>query len=59
VPHRKSKRTKKMVVESSSLVPPLHGGPLSAANFDPSEWEIMYLHFNEEGLVDPPHGANE
>jgi hypothetical protein len=26
---------------------------LSVANFDQSEWGIMYPHFVEEGLIDP------
>jgi hypothetical protein len=29
------------------------GGSLSAADFNKSEWEIMYPLFVEEGLVDP------
>jgi hypothetical protein len=33
--------------------PILCGGSLSAADFDWSEWEIMYPLFLEEGLVDP------
>jgi hypothetical protein len=28
-------------------------------DFDQSEWEIMYLHFVEEGLVDPPGCADK
>jgi hypothetical protein len=40
-------------------VPSLHSGPLSTADFDQSEWEIMYPHFVEEGLVDPPEHTNK
>jgi hypothetical protein len=37
-----------------ALVTPIpRGGSLSAADFDRSEWEIMYPLFVEEGLVDP------
>jgi hypothetical protein len=28
-------------------------------NFDQSKWEIMYLHFVEEGLIDPPGCASK
>jgi hypothetical protein len=58
-PCRKSKRTKKSVVESSSAVHPPCGSQLSADNFDSSKWEIMYPHFVEEGLVDPPDRAHK
>jgi hypothetical protein len=34
-------------------VPTPHGGSLSAANFDKSEWEIMYPLFVEERLLGP------
>jgi hypothetical protein len=36
-----------------------HGGQLSTADFDQSEWEILYPHFVEEGLVDPSNRANK
>jgi hypothetical protein len=45
---------KKFVIDDGSTEAPLCGGPLSAFDFDPSEWEIMYPRFVEEGLVDPP-----
>jgi hypothetical protein len=35
-----------------------HGGSLSAADFDTSEWEILYPLFVEEGLVDPSECVN-
>jgi hypothetical protein len=50
----KSKRAKKSVFKSGSAMPPIHDGPLSAADFDASEWEIMFPRFIEEGLVDGP-----
>jgi hypothetical protein len=40
-------------------VPLLHGGTLLEADFDQSEWEIMYPHFIEEGHVDPPGRVNK
>jgi hypothetical protein len=40
-------------------MPLLHDGPLLTTNFDLSEWEIMYPHFVEDGLVDPPGCANK
>jgi hypothetical protein len=40
-------------------VPPPHNGSLSVADFDLSEWEIMYPCFIEEGLVDPPDQAHK
>jgi hypothetical protein len=45
---------KKFVIDDGSTEAPLRGGPLSAFDFDPFEWEIMYPRFVEEGLVDPP-----
>jgi hypothetical protein len=30
-----------------------HDGALSAADFDWSEWEIMYPHFVKEGFLGP------
>jgi hypothetical protein len=50
---------KKIIAEIASAVPPLRGGLLSAADFDQSEWEMMYSHFVEEGLVDPPGRENK
>jgi hypothetical protein len=35
---------KKFVIDDGSTEAPLRGGPLSAFDFDPSEWEIMYPH---------------
>jgi hypothetical protein len=46
-------------VEDNSMVPSLRGGPLSAINFDYSEWEIMYPRFVEEGLIDPSDHTNK
>jgi hypothetical protein len=40
------------------MVAPLRGG-LFAVDFDSAEWEIMYLRFVEEGLIDPPDHARE
>jgi hypothetical protein len=53
------RNTKKSVIDNSSVEAPPCGSPLSTANFDPSEWEIMYLHFVEEGLIDPPDRARK
>jgi hypothetical protein len=49
------KKSKKMKVDAKrALVTPIpRGGSLSAADFDRSEWEIMYPLFVEEGLIDP------
>jgi hypothetical protein len=58
-PRRRSKRTKKFAAGDNATVPSLRGGPLSAADFDKAEWEIMYPHFVEEGLVDPPECTNK
>jgi hypothetical protein len=41
------------------VAPSPHGSLLLAADFDQSKWEIMYLHFAEEGLVDPLDRANK
>jgi hypothetical protein len=35
------------------VVPTPHGGSLSTADFDMSEWEIMYPLFVAESIVDP------
>jgi hypothetical protein len=35
------------------------GGTLPAADFDESEWEIMYPRFVEEGLVDHSNRVNK
>jgi hypothetical protein len=48
---------KKSIINDSFMVAPPHSGPLSTAVFDPSKWEIMYPHFVEEALVDPPNRA--
>jgi hypothetical protein len=56
---KKSKKTKKSVIDDGSTEALLRGRPLSAADFDPSEWEIMYLHFIEEGLIDPPNRVHK
>jgi hypothetical protein len=39
-------------------VPLPRGGSLSTADFDKSEWEIMYPLFIEEGIVDPSECVN-
>jgi hypothetical protein len=56
-PRKKSHKTKKSVIDDGSVEAPLRGGPPSAVDFDPSEWEIMYPCFVQEGLVDPPDRA--
>jgi hypothetical protein len=52
-PRRKLKRMKKSSAGGNTSAPSLLDGLLSAIDFDQSEWEIMYPHFEEEGLVDP------
>jgi hypothetical protein len=42
--HKKSKKTKKSVIDNGSAEAPLRGGPLSTTDFDLSEWEILYPH---------------
>jgi hypothetical protein len=54
---RKSKKTK-IDVELALVALKPRGGSLSAADFDKSEWEIMYHLFLEEGLVDPSECVN-
>jgi hypothetical protein len=54
VSRKRSKITKKVVIDSSSAVAPPCIAPLSTTGFDPSEWEIMYPCFDEEGPVDSP-----
>jgi hypothetical protein len=39
-------------------VPLPRGGSLSTADFDKSEWEIMYPLFVKEGIVDPSECVN-
>jgi hypothetical protein len=54
------RKSKKMKVDAeralAASIP--HGGSLSAADFDTSEWEIMYPLFVEVGLVDPSECVN-
>jgi hypothetical protein len=52
-------RTKKIDVEDNSAAPSLCRSLLSAADFDQSEWEILYPHLVEEGLVDPFDRTNK
>jgi hypothetical protein len=40
------------------VAPTPRGGSLFAADFDKSEWEIMYPLFVEEGLVVPSECVN-
>jgi hypothetical protein len=58
-PRRRSKRANKSTARDNAATPSLHGGPLSAADFDQSKCEIMYPHFIEEGLLDPPEHMNK
>jgi hypothetical protein len=46
----KSKKTK-IDAERALVAPAPCGGLLSSADFNKSEWEIMYLLFVEEGLI--------
>jgi hypothetical protein len=52
-PRKRSKRTK-TAVEDNSVAPSLRGCLLLVVDFDQYAWEIMYPHFVEEVLVDPP-----
>jgi hypothetical protein len=54
---RRSKRAR-INVERALEAPAPHSGMLSTANFDQSEWEIMYPMFVEEGLTDPSEYVN-
>jgi hypothetical protein len=48
----------KIDAECTLVVPTPRGGLLSTADFDKSEWEIMYPLFVEEGLVGPSERVN-
>jgi hypothetical protein len=54
-PFGRSRRVKKTVIRGRVAVSSLCGGPLLVADFDQFEWEIMYPHFVESGLVDAPN----
>jgi hypothetical protein len=56
-PWRKSKT--KIDAECTLAVPTPHGGSLSTADFDKSEWKIMYPLFIEEGLIGPSECVNK
>jgi hypothetical protein len=43
----------KISTECVLAMPSWLGDTFSAVDFDQSEWEIVYPHFVEEGLVDP------
>jgi hypothetical protein len=57
-PRRKSKTTK-VDSELTLAAPTPRGGSLSAANFDRSKWEIMYLLFVTKGLIDPSERVSQ
>jgi hypothetical protein len=52
VAHGRSKRMKVNAGCALAATSP-HDGALSAADFDWSEWEIMYPHFVKEGFLGP------
>jgi hypothetical protein len=56
-PRKKSKKTK-INVEHALALPTPCGSSLLPADFDRSEWEIMYPLFVAEGLVDPFEHVN-
>jgi hypothetical protein len=56
-PWRKCKRTK-IDAECALAAPMPCSGSLSTADFDKSEWEIMYPLFVEEGLIGPSKCVN-
>jgi hypothetical protein len=51
-PRGRSRRVKKTAIRGSPTASSLGGGPILVADFDRSEWEIMYLCYVESGLVD-------
>jgi hypothetical protein len=55
---KKSKMTK-IDLDRALVTHALHCNSLSAANFDRSEWEIMYPLFVVEGLIDPSERVNK
>jgi hypothetical protein len=57
-PHGRSKRVK-INAECALAAPSPHCGALFTIDFDQSEWEIMYAHFVEEGLVGPSDCKNK
>jgi hypothetical protein len=54
------RKSKKMKTDTGHplVVPTPCGGSLSAADFDRSEWEIMYPLFVEGGLINPSKHVN-
>jgi hypothetical protein len=56
-PQKRSKKAK-VDVECALEMPAPCGDSLSIADFDRSEWEIMYPLFVAEGLVDPSEHVN-
>jgi hypothetical protein len=46
---------KKSMVDSRPGRALPRSGPLSVDDFNSAEWEIIYLCFVEEGLIDPPN----
>jgi hypothetical protein len=48
----------KIDAECAFVAATLHGGSLSAADFDKSEWEIIYPLFVKVGLVDSSECVN-
>jgi hypothetical protein len=56
-PRSRSKRVK-VDIEHTLVAPVARGGTLSAADFDQSEWKIIYPCFVEEDLVNPSNCVN-
>jgi hypothetical protein len=56
-PWKRSKKVKVDVERTLEMLTPC-GSSLSTADFDRSEWEIMYLLFVAEGLIDPSEHVN-
>jgi hypothetical protein len=48
----------KIDAERTLVAPTSHGGLLSVADFNKSEWKIMYPLFVEEGLIDSSEHVN-
>jgi hypothetical protein len=55
---QKRSKIAKVDVERALEIPAPRNGSLSTADFDRSEWEIMYPLFVAEGLVDPSECVN-
>jgi hypothetical protein len=58
-PCKRSKRLKKISTRGYATTPSLPGDSLSVADFDKSEWEILYPRFVESRLVAPSERTDD